>query len=311
MPTIPIEEMMPREMDPKLKEILGKFSEFLDEIVNFGTHAFKWCLDSVKKGDEHVPIFQSFRHIFDLLDSISVLIRKSCAEPCKVLLRGMFESVLSIEYLLQKNTAQRGKDFLIWNRHHRLRMLRRHDPDDNLYKEFLACLKKDKSLSGIKFPGFPDIKSRMDSYSRLFSNPFYAESEKEYQGIKKKTKRAPKWWFNMHGGPGDVQELADRLGRSAQYELLYRGLSDFSHGMDIIEGKFEIEEPGLVAISQLRLPNNAQFMTFMAATFGLTAIRLFINHYAADKTSHLRDWYIREIQERYLSLGGQKIIEVI
>ncbi len=311
MPTTPIEEMIPREMDSNLRKILRRFSEFLDEIVNFGTHAFKWCLDTEKKGDEHVPIFLSFRHILELLDSISVLIRESCAEPCKLLLRGIFECLLSIEYLLQENTEQRGKDFLIWYRHHRLKILRRHDPDDNLYKEFLACLAKDKTLSGITFPVFPDIKSRIAYYSTLFSNPSYLESEKEYQRIKKTTKKVPKWWFNMHGGPGDIQELADRLGRPAQYEVLYRNLSDFSHGIDILEGKFDIEQPGRVAISQLRLPLNAQFITFIAATFGLSAIRLFINHYALDRFPQLREWYIMEIRERYLSLGGQKIIEVV
>jgi hypothetical protein len=266
MPTKQIDDIMPREMDPKLKDILNKFSDFLDEIVNFGTHVFKWSIDNVKKGDEHVPIFQAFRHIFDLIDSISVLIRESCVEPCKILLRGIFESLLSIEYILEINTEQRGKDFLIWYRHHRLRILCRHDPDDNVYKQFIADIEKDRLLSGIKLPRFSDIKGRIDSYSRIFSNPSYADFEREYERIRKQTNKSPKWWFNMHGGPRDIQDLAEYLSRPAQYEWLYRSLSDYSHGIDIFEGKFSIEERGLISISQLRLPTNAQFITFMAAS---------------------------------------------
>lgn len=58
----------------------------------------------------------------------------------------------------------------------------------------------------------------------------------------------------MHNGPSDIQALALYLGSPAQYEVLYRPLSEFSHGMAIIEGKIEIEEPGQVQRSPAFLP---------------------------------------------------------
>lgn len=311
MPTKPIDNIIPRDIPSDLKNVLNKFSDFLDEITNFSSHVFKWSVDNIKKGDEYVPVIQAYRHILDMADAISVLIRESCAEPCKMLLRGIFESLLTIEYILEEDTENRGKDFVIWNRHHRLRILCRYDPDDNVYKEYIANIKKDNILSGSKSVTVPDIKDKIERHCRIFRHPAYEESEKEYQRIKNQTKRYPRWWFNMHNGPSNIQALALYLGRPAQYEVLYRPLSEFSHGMAIIEGKIEIEEPGKVAISQIRLPTDAQFIVQMTASFMLTTIRMFLSTFAKNKLIELAKWYKEEIRDRYLELAAGEIIEVL
>jgi len=311
MPTKPIEDIIPRDIPYDLKNVLNKFSDFLDEIANFSSHVFKWCVDNIKQGDEYIPVIQTYRHILDMTDAISVLIRDSCAEPCKMLLRGIFESLLTIEYILEADTENRGKDFVLWNRHKRLRILRRYDPDDNMYKEYTANIKKDNVLSDSKSVTVPDIKDKIERHCRIFNHPAYKESEKEYQRIKKQTKKYPRWWFSMHNGPGDIQALALHLGRPAQYEVLYRTLSDFSHGMAIIEGKIEIAEPGKVAISQIRLPGDAQFIVQMTASFMLSSPRTLLKYFAKDKLIEFAKWYKEEIRDRYLELMAGKIIKVL
>jgi hypothetical protein len=308
--TEPIDLILPRIPNPEIKAILGHFSDFLDEIVNFSTHVIKWCTENIKEGDEHLPIVQTYRHIVELTDSTSLLIRESCVEPCKILLRAVFESLLNVEYILQSDTEVRGKDFIIFSRHHRLRILQRANPADDMYKEFMALKEKDNLLSPMRIPGIPDIAERIDAYCRIFAVPSYAESEKEYKRLKKKNKHAPRAWFNMHDGPGTIQELAYHLGRPAQYEILYRQWSDQAHGIDIIEGKVESERPGEISFYQMRMPREAQFLTTMASSLAMSAMLLFLKQYAKERLGDFGAWYKEIIRERYLSFAGKKFIEV-
>jgi transposase-like protein len=61
MPTKPIQEFIPIDIDPKAKEILNQFSSFLEEIVNFCSHVFRWWIDNVKRA-------MNMCQFFNLLD---------------------------------------------------------------------------------------------------------------------------------------------------------------------------------------------------------------------------------------------------
>ena len=49
--TIPIKEIIPREIPTEVKPILDLFSTLLEEFVNFGSHILAWD-DPKTKGDD-------------------------------------------------------------------------------------------------------------------------------------------------------------------------------------------------------------------------------------------------------------------
>ncbi len=98
--------------------------------MNFASHVAGWCAEKIHGGEELAPLYLSFRHIFELIDAISVLVKYSCIEPCKNLLRSVFESVLTVKYILEKDTDDRGTNFVTCCWHHEINDLRRGDPDD-------------------------------------------------------------------------------------------------------------------------------------------------------------------------------------
>ena len=65
--------------------------------------------------------------------------------------------------------------------------------------------------------------------------------------------------------------LAEKLKRPAQYDLLYREWSGYSHGTESLEGTVDFKK-GEIGFHQLRNPNNAEFMVFVAITFALDHI---------------------------------------
>lgn len=312
MPTEPIEEYIPREIDnPDLKRVLDQLSSLIDEVVNRSSHLFKWSIESIRAGDENVPAMLMFRNIFELIDSISVLIKNSCIEPCYIILRSLFESFLNFNYLFENNFKTKGMDFLVCYRHKEIESLRRFDPKDELYIRYQEKKARDQITKDIPQMDVPDIDERLSNIKKMFDLPSYKESNDEYERIKSAHRgKPPKHWFSMHGGPNDTYQLADRLGFPAQYEILYRSWSGSVHGTDILKDKFSIEGPGLVSFTQLRFPAEAPFVALMAITFGLSAIRIFTIHYLPDIAKDNAEWYKREVQSTYQNLNKIKIVIV-
>ena len=306
MPTKPIDEFIPREIDnPEVKNVLNHLSSLIEEVVNYGSHVSKWGIESIKEGDENAPVFLMYRNIFELIDAVSVLIRNSCIEPCNIFLRSLFESFLSFNYLLEKDLKLRGIDFLVWYRHKEINSLRRFNSKDDLYVQYQKKKAKDIIIKDMPSKTVPDIEERIESLKKLFALPSYKNSCVEYDKGK-----PPKHWFSMRGGPNDICQLADHLGFPAQYEILYRSWSDLVHGTDIMKDKFTIEGPGVASFLQLRLPTEAPIVTLMAITFGLSAIRMLTKHYMPERLKDNADWYLKEIKESYLNLNKIKIVVV-
>jgi hypothetical protein len=312
MPTKPINEFIPREIDnPDLKRILEHLSSLIEEVVNRSSHIFRWGIDSIKGGDENMPAFLMFRHIFELIDSISVLIRSSAVEPCNILLRSLFESYLNFEYLFEKDFKSRGMDFVVWYRHNEIKNLRRYDPKDEMYAQYEKLKARDKISKEIPAGPVPSVVERMDSIKKIFELPSYKGSVEEYQRLKAASKgKAPKHWYSMHDGPKDVCQLADRLDFPAQYETLYRSWSELVHGTDILKDKITLEAPGVVSFSSLRMPSEAPNAAIMAIALGLAAIRIFTEHYIPERAKKNADWYHSEIDDPYKKMMDIKIIVI-
>lgn len=90
----PVKEIIPREVDPRIKDLLNHFSVLISECVNFGSNIFTWKKYS-KIDAEVIAPPMLFRHFLDLTDSISILIKEGCADPSKLLLRGLLETYFS------------------------------------------------------------------------------------------------------------------------------------------------------------------------------------------------------------------------
>jgi len=311
MPTNPMNEFIPREIDsPEIKSVLDHISSLIEEVVNYGSHVFKWGIDSIKLNYEDVPAFLMYRNIFELIDSISVLLRYSCVEPCNILLRSLFESFLNYNYLFEKDFKSKGMDFLIWSRYKEILSHRRFDPKDDLYLQYEKKKAKDVIAKYVPSRTIPDIAGRIDTLKKFLELPSCKDSYAEYERIKSTKRKPPKHWYNMRNGPNNLCQLADLLGFPAQYEILYRSWSDLVHGTDILKDKFSIEGPEVASFSPLRLPSEAPSVALLAITFGLRAIMTLTSQYMPEKAKENAEWYRKEIEDSYSNLNNIKIVVV-
>jgi len=310
MATRPNDDLIVRIIEnPDIKALLVHFSLLIDEIVNFGSLVFEWTFERVHKGDHHLVAFSFYRRSLELLDTIAILIKYSNVSPCKLILRSLFEMLLSLEYMTQRDIEKRGKDYLICLKHKELDFLKKHLSGDPLQREFSQKIAEDELLKGIAIPFNPNIEEGIRIKENLINCGPYSDSENSYQATKLRMKGNPRWWFNLHDGPKDICNLAKKMKRPAQYEILYRNWAGYAHGTGSMDKQVEIEGRDGISIPQLRSPEDADFVTFMAVSYGLAIIQTMIREYTKEKEPEFARWYATEIRADYLGLK-EKLISV-
>jgi len=310
MPTKPNENIIPDYGEnPKLSELLASYSSLIDEAVNFGSQVLVWAFEKLHKGDHHIAVFSFYRRSLELLDTISILIRNSCVSPSRVMLRSLFEVMLSLEYMTQCDLEHRARDYILCLKHKELDYLRKFLKGDPLRSEYLNKYKNDNLLKNVTIPDYPNIEEAIKAKERLINSEFYSDSETSYQAIRQKRGgKNPKWWFNLHDGPSDICDLATKMGRPAQYEVMYRNWAGYAHGTGGMDEQVEIVKKNEIAIPQLRLPEGAEFIAFIAISYGLMIIKTMIQEYATEKMKEFSQWYKAEIQAGYMDLKTKRII---
>jgi hypothetical protein len=308
MPTTPALKYAPD--NPELLKTVGRFADLIQETVNFGTHILEWGLGSASGGDETAPIALSVRHILELLDSVSINIRNSSVDPCKLLLRGALESLFGVVYILEADTTRRSMAFMATYANQRLKTYRKFDLTSEQGKEYRSLLKKDR-LAGDMIISIPPtlVKTAVANLESLLKKPEYKEANAEYHKQKKAGSGNP-YWYSLYDGPKNIEKLADHLKLSAMYHILYRQWSSASHGTDIIQGKISARSEGQAAVLQFRLPTDAQVLTSIAVTLGLELFQTVIKHYVPDRMDDYRAWYTKEIRAVYLRITQGKIIQI-
>lgn len=304
-----IKNILPREeMDPEVLKLLGKFSSGIEAAVNFGTHILAWDIKQAKGKDENIPVILMFRHILELLDSISILIKVSSVDPCKLILRGILETFLGLEYLLEKDTTERALGFLVWHYHKDLKQYKKFDPRENESKNLERILQSDKSLDGMTLPKIPNLEKAITNINKLLLNPIYSNSEAKYRMLLSSKESNPSW-YRVSGGPKNVEQLAIYLKRQALYEILYRNWSGPAHGTDIMINKMGLRPDGHPEFVQIRYAKDAQTVTQLGFSLALMSFRLMVEKRITNRKEEYGKWYLT-VREFYLKITKEKLLNV-
>jgi len=176
-------------------EELQNLSSFLDDTINFGTHLLKWEIEKNLAIKENVVYQTFFKNILDNADGISILIKHWSVENAKLLFRVLIENILSLEYLLEKDSKKRAIAYIVCTINKEINFFKKMDPQTDVGKEFRAKLQKDKVFKNISIPYSERIKQ--DSEARL-EIPGFESVEKEYQKASS-SKKNPSWYSLFDG----------------------------------------------------------------------------------------------------------------
>ncbi len=305
MATEPVPKVLSRTIeDPQVAKTLDELSAAVGETVNFGTHVMCWCGDPATEAGEGATL-TLFAHALELLDAISILLKQSCIDPCKLLLRALLETLWGVEYVFQADTKRRALSFAVCRAHHEIKWLRTLDPDTPDGKRYRTSVEKDSALRaappGVSPERLPQLRKDICGLEAPVATQEYAEVEAEYQRLRSSDNKNPRW-YSLFGGPKKIEQLADRVQAAGQYELFYRQWSDATHGTDVWKPVVGWSPPGNLWLPRMRDASYARFAAGLALPFGLAIYDAFVMHYMPDRKAELTAWYDGQVRNVCMSV---------
>jgi Family of unknown function (DUF5677) len=298
----PVEDFLSRKSEVEVVTFLATIADSIDETVNFGTHIFQWFNEAVTgRADEVVPIAVSFKHLLDMLDAISVLIRNSIVEPAKIHLRSALESAMTIEWILQDDSERRAMAFMVCNVHQELKFIQKIDEQTPQGKQFKQKL-KGTPAENVQAPPSVDIEKDRQNREALLLGPKYREAEEEYQRLIAQKEKNPSW-YRLFDGPNNLEQLASKVGMIAWYEVFYHQWSGLVHATDLLGGKVKTTG-GKTLIQKMRYPGGVEQVYVYTIAIALQVYKKMLEQFAPSKIPVFLDWYESEVRDFYLRLNS-------
>ena len=306
MPTDPITDLLDREEAVRVpSELIDLACPLLRELVNHGTVTYERCQRSARGDeDEDLPVQLSYLHIIEMADAIEVLLSNGCTYPAQPLLRSMFEALVAIEYMTERDYTRRSYAWMVGYVHGRLARYRRLNPATAAGRELREALAGDRITAPFEAVRQEDAQPATENLERLLARSQYRDAEAEYQSVKKRRKRGNPTWHSLYDGPSSTRDLARHVGKLGLYVILYGPWSTVTHGADVSHWLTRTDE-GTPAIYQLRNPLEFKSTAQWAVHFVLDATRLVNRKYTPYQK--LDRWYRKDIQERYVRLTNVNV----
>jgi hypothetical protein len=309
MPTNPLESILYRDLSKaEAKDTIEIASPLLQEIVNYSTNALARCATSQNlsgKPDEDIAILALFRHAIELADGIEVLITQSCSIAAIPVVRSLFETLLSIEYILENNEkyTERSLSWLLVGRiHQRLDFYDRLNPTTNKGQETKKLFDDDKVMGKMAIAPIPpiplsDVQKAKTNLQTMLEKTHVLPIQAEYIRTRSQNKNRNPEWYQLFGGPKNLYALAKHLKSGGQYEILYRQWSSVAHAQGLFPFETMANEIGIKRIRDASLIGEIASFT---STFLLSITRQVLKKLRPGED--LSIWFKRDIQSLYRSL---------
>jgi hypothetical protein len=279
--TKPPSDLLDREWSRDNVRDVNDFAvPMLQEIVNHGVAALSRCVPGLSED-----------HLLEMVDAVEVLVAAAASGPAQLQLRSAFESLLAIEYILEAHTENRAYHWLAANAQEEILKVWKVrwkypelDPTPKRTDEHLGTLQR-----RLQRPGWREANERLLETAR-----------QRMEAAERRTGKTPLFrvveWFSVEGGPSNRADLAARLGRAKDYDVLYRQWSGVVHGNDFEEHLIRIRGADKPVIRRLRLPADLRNVVSLAVTFTYDATKSVLGFYRPGEETGLRNWYEREIR---------------
>ncbi len=311
MPTQPFKKLLSRDLAlANAKPLIDLVCPTLIEAINYSTQALQRCQTSkvarLGEPDEHFPLLSLFLQTIEFADGIQVQLDMSCVTSSIPLLRSMFEADLAVNYLLEKDYQDRAYSWVVAYIHRKLAWHDRFDVNTSRGKQFQTALNDDVTSKYFNVPPIPKsfINEGQNLRNLLNSEP-YATINKEYLLLKDKFHREPNW-YSLFSGPSSEHDLALKLNKGGQYEILYRYWSETAHANvgRLLGGS----KNGQAMISSLRSANEFVAVGNMAISLLLDVINKTEQKLSPGDTVNRVSWFTTEVQPARKRIRNTKIV---
>ena len=299
MPTEPERDILDPEysaMDVRLLTDLA--CPIIRETLNHGTWVAKRCErapDAQARVDEGLAPIVLYRQVLEMIDGVEVLLRQGCALASLPLLRSAYEAGLGLAYIAATKDPRVNLAWVTTYVHQRIRGYRNLLSEADLQLAWKEQFGNPLSIAGDPANAVANLESMLE---QDHLRPINAE----YRRLRAAKRPTP--WYAFFDGPQDLSQLSRRVGRHADYLVLYGPWSRIAHGNDFASFVVSANGKGL-SWRSVRDPDQLHHASILAISFMFGASRSLL-HYARPGES-VRAWYLREIQGPFRQLRSMTV----
>ena len=273
--------------------------ELLKEIANYGSNLIPRCFVSSDRHLIDVVVLACFlKHAVGMIDAIEILLSEGAVNAANVQLRSLFESRISLHWILKEESVQRANQFYVWylrRKRFGIQRIISGTPEQDLFQHTI-----DKSPYKFKLPfaeKSEEFQEDLESIDKTLNHPEFKKINEEFDRIKRRSYDKP--WYTPWG-PNSISDMAQRLGFELEYDIFYTQLSEISHSQSLdSQVSFKEERIRFEPIRNLK-----EIDTILRMTLGMAVdiYRLILNHYRPSEIVNFNKKHMEEWRERFLKI---------
>lgn len=284
------EILLDRKAVPKkIDQDLGTHVDYLKTLTDWGIQYLKRSIARHGASPPHAVLFPTlYRQVLSFLDSVHIQLRQGAVHAATPALRSLWEATLSIEWIIENGKERWGRQFYVSELRQRRSWAAMGVPGTPEYEQT-------KDLGGGAFADMLDDEEEQawaeeqveNIDEHLTANPRLNELNKKFEELKEKKRgREPEWY--EPNGPSSRADMAARLGRDDEYNILYRHWSDVAHGSRS-RHHWRIDSGSRIVVEPIRTVAGLDHVFSLTKTFGERATRMLTQEFTPAEWKRLSD----------------------
>lgn len=227
----PLESIIDREIAIAIvNSSFSETNEFLIDLVNYGSNLIARAFDRSPKNLSDIIVIGHFtKSAIAAIDSIQIGFENASYINVKLSTRALLELSFQLEWLLERNSNQRAKQFYV-------SLLRKKKMLNELYMGNSSG--SNDLFTSFTNRGFSDPTSYLNSYVNLVNNQNNSIDDilakPEYSNINQEFDRTARNnydvnWYSIFCGPSSIRQLAISINKNVEYQVFYSSYSQFMH----------------------------------------------------------------------------------
>jgi hypothetical protein len=211
-----------------ITEVNKQYAHSITEIVNFATNWIGWYKDRARNNFGHWVVGQLGRDALIHLDAAAGLFKQNNTHALPLILRPLSEVLLKTRYIQEGDRDARSQAIAYCSRLLRLRDLEQLDPTTREGMSTRASLAKDRTGTSYSLDPTDVPQSIAALQSELQSHAF-SLAHAEYLRLTATRRPGAIDWYHFFTRSNDRRTLAEELGESGAYLMVFRYYSDHVH----------------------------------------------------------------------------------
>jgi hypothetical protein len=304
----PIPTLLSRDpFDSDTQAFLDRMAKMLQRCVDFGTNLVTW-LNPPQVGYTGTVAISLLLHVLEYVDGISILVPNAASGAMIPIARSEMEAVLSLLYLLEKDSERRAIAYHVSFVHERIKKHERLDPTTETGKQFAAIVSKDPAVEVTKWQSV-DASEPVKNLKSLLSEPGFSQVDAEWQRTKKVgSGRGRIQWYSLFGWPRNIQGLAEHLEAYSWYHILYNQYSEHAHSSGTL-GKIRQKVDGRSVFCPVRYPVGIDRDAPLVAVMACQCYQTLVEKLVPSRVREYQHWYKQEMEQDLMSTSGEILVD--